>query len=584
MILTDADILNVIVKRPNKKIIEAAATYSAKLMMHIKGVNLDNYIEKINSFEKQDIINIRKKYAVSNKHLFSRINRPKDKVFSAKGGSVFYNIGDTASTALTDMMSNIVFGYTIKQWLKVFWLPAVGYDPMGLVFIEVGPLGNAYPTYKSIADIYEYQPNGRNLEYVVFKIDEKVSKAIQAGLGTQGAVYRVVDDLFDKIVQVSGGTLTTVDTYPNYFGKVPASLISNIYDPIRGFWISDQDDVVELADQYLREGSVKNIFKNYFGYPQAWEYAAECPECQGIGMLEGQTCSYCKGTKIKSRSDPSETLRIPVPQSKEDPVLAPNVKGYITPDIEGWDKMTEELEMVECMMFHTLWGAKQVDPDGKAETATGKYIDAQPVMERLCEYSDGAEMMETFITDLVGMKLIGKGYKGASITYGKRYLIETPDELWKKYQDARDNGAPTAILDDLLNDYLQSRYSANAMELQKQLRFIAVEPSPHITITEMGLFPEFPPDIMLRKIYFQEWKWTKTDQEIIGGTIEALQEEFDTYCQEQQDERDQKMLDKQQAAMEAAAAAGGGNEDDPADPKDPKKPVPGKKAPKKQPS
>lgn len=578
MVLSDADILDIIVKRPNKKVIDEAQKYTAKLMMHIKGINLDAYLEKINAFEKQDIINIRKKYAVSNKHLFSRINRPKDKVFSAKGGSVFYNVGDDATKKLIDNMSNIVFGYTIKQWLKVFWLPALGYDPMGLVFIEVGQLGNAYPTYKSINDIFEYQPNGRNLEYIIFKCDERVTKAIQAGAGTNGAVYRVVDDMFDKIVAVSGNGIITIqqETFPNYFMKVPASLISNIYDPLKGFWISDQDDIVELADQYLREGSVKNIFKNYFGFPQAWEYAADCPECDGTGQLDGQTCSYCKGTRVKSRTDPSETLRLPVPQSKEDPILAPDVKGYITPDIEGWNKMTEELDMVEGMMFHTLWGSKQVDPDGKAETATGKFIDAQPVMERLCEYSDGAEMMETFITDLVGMKLIGKTYKGASITYGKRFLIETPDELWEKYQNARESGAPTAILDDLLNDYLQSRYSANAMELQKQLKFIAIEPSPHLTLADMGLFPQFPPDIMLRKIYFQEWKWTKTDQQIIIGTIEALQAEFDTYCQEQQDERDQKALDKQQAAMEqAAAAAGDPKEDDP-------KPVPGKKVAKKE--
>lgn len=581
MVLSDADILEIIIKRPNKKIIEAATAYTAKLMMHIKGVDLDTYIEKINSFEKQDIINIRKKYAVSNKHLFSRINRPKDKVFSAKGGSVFYNVGDTATKFLTDYMGNIVYGYTIKQWLKVFWLPAVGYDPMGMIFIEVGPLGNAYPTYKSVKDVFEYQPNGRNLDYVIFKIDPRISEAVEDGAGTQASLYRVVDDLFDKIVSVSGNQMTTIqnETYPNYFGKVPATLISNNFDPLRGFWISDQDDVVELADQYLREGSVKNIFKNYFGFPQAWEYAADCPECQGTGVLEGEKCSYCKGTKVKSRTDPSETLRIPVPQTKEDPVLAPNVKGYITPDIEGWDKMNEEQEMLECMMYHTLWGAKQVDPDGKAETATGKYIDAQPVMERLCEYSDATEMMETFITDLVGMKMVGKTYKGASITYGKRYLIETPDELWKKYQDARDSGAPTAILDDLLNDYLQSRYSANAMELQKQLKFVAVEPSPHITITEMGLFPQFPPDIMLKKIYFQEWKWTKTDQQIIGGTIEALQADFDAFCQKLQDDRDAKALEKQQQAMAAAAAAGGNNEGD--DENDPK-PGSGKKSAKKE--
>ena len=60
MIVSDADALRIITDRPHKKKIEAAQEYTRKLLMHVKGVGLDTYIEQIMAFEKEDIIKIRK--------------------------------------------------------------------------------------------------------------------------------------------------------------------------------------------------------------------------------------------------------------------------------------------------------------------------------------------------------------------------------------------------------------------------------------------------------------------------------------------------------------------------------------------
>ena len=457
-------------------------------------------------------------------------------MFSAKGGSSYYNLSEDADRRLREKLKSIVYGYSLKQWLEVFWMPAAAYDPMGLVMIEVDQQGNAYPTYKSVLDVFEIETSGRSVEYVIFKLDNRISE--QQKMGSGEAVYRIVDDVSDRLVKVDNGMLTEVpdQTFPNYFMKVPATIVSNIFDPVKGMFISYDDDIVELADQYLREGSVKNIFKNYFGYPQKWEYQSACPECQGQKVLNGRPCDHCKGTGIKSKSDPSETIRIPVPQDNTQPKLAPELAGYVTPDIEGWNKMTEELELLEDIMFETMWGTHQQDKTDKGgtETATGRFIDTQPVNDRLCKFSDAYEQIETFCVDLIGQFVIGQSYGGASITAGRRYMIETPDEIWLKLENARKNGAPTAALYDLYNDYLQSRYSTNAMEMQKMLKLAKIEPLPFVKYDELSMSKTFPDAILRQKYWFERWMNQKTDPEILFADVAKLQEDFKKFAEEQE--------------------------------------------------
>lgn len=531
MILDNAAAYKVITERPNRKWIDSAQKYTQKLMMHIQGIGLDKYIEKVEAFEKQDLIAIRKKYAVSNQAIFARIHRPMDNVFSAKGGSVYYNLGDTQTQTLKDYLGDIAYGYSLKQWLEVFWMPALGYDPMGLIMVEVDEMDNAYPCYKSIMDVFEMKLRNRKVEYVIFKVAKKVGIASDGGVIDNGTIYRIVDDTTDRLVEVANGYLVDVpgETYTNYFLQVPACIISNIYNPVKGIFASIDDDIVELADQFLREGSVKNIYKNYFGFPMAWGYQADCPDCKGTKVIDGRPCDHCKGTGIRTKRDPSELLQLPVPQSKDEPILAPNVAGYVTPDVAGWDKMTAELELLEDIMFETLWGTR-ISDDAKSETATGRFIDVQPVNARLNKLSNAEEHVEKFVTDLIAGYMFRTAYKGCSVTAGRRYMIETQDKIWEKLTASIKNGAPMAALYDLYNDYLQARYSANAMEMQKMTKLAKIEPLPFVKYEELAKLLSFPDTILRRKFWFESWLNSKSDPDILFGDVKALQADFAAYC------------------------------------------------------
>lgn len=529
MILKEVDIKNILLNRPNKKMITEVQTYTKKLIMHMTGVGLKDYIANIEGFERPGAQEIRLKYTRSNVDLFTRIHRPIDKIFSARGGSSYYNLSDAQTKQFKDILSNVEYGYNIRQWMRAFWKPAYHYDPMGMIFIEIDQQGNAYPTYKSVLDVYDYQLNGRNLDYVVFQTDQKITRT-KKGKEVMARVFRIVDDAFDYLVEWDGLNFKTItkETFPNYFLRVPAVIISDIIDPVRSFYTSPDADIIEVADEVLTEGSVKSIFKKYFGFPQAWAYQSDCPTCKGEGQYEGKTCPDCNGTGEKSKHNVWERIKVPVPD-KDDPKLAPDLAGYITPDIEGWNKMTEELQLLEELMFRTYWGTQQVDDD-KSETATGRFIDVQPVNDRLNSFSDAAEYVEDFVTDLLGQFYFGIGYKGASINYGRRFLIESPDEIWKKYQEARKSGAPNSVLDNLLLEFYQTKYQNDSIEMQKYIKLMKIEPFVHLTTPELDKIA-VPKIDYLKKLYFNEWLSLLNENEILVKDVKTLSDSLTEFVQ-----------------------------------------------------
>jgi hypothetical protein len=524
MILKEVDIKRILKENPNKLLVSAAQAYTRKLLMHMKGIGLENYIERFEGFEKEDVARIRKKYTHSNKDLFARTHRPVDKVYNARGGSVYYNTSneDALRTALRD----VDHGYTVRQWIETFYRPAFHYDPMGLIMGEIDVDGTPYPTYKSVLDVYDYQPNGRNLDYIVFKVDPKIAaRRVKDGAGKQ--YFRVIDDSLDLLVEWNGTSMRTIDRYPNYWGRVPARIISDIFDPTKGMYISPDDDVIEIADEFLNEGSVKSIFKRFFGFPQAWEFQSKCAKCAGAKYIDGKECSSCGGSGVNRSSTVADVIKLPTPTSKDQPVLTPP-KGYITPDVEGWDKMTEELALLEEIIFRTYWGTTvEQQPN---ETATGRFIDVQPVNDRLSKFSTGAEGMETFVTDLVGSILLGQGYAGSSVSYGRRFMIETPDELWVKYQDARVKGAAISLLDDLMQEYLQSKYANDLTMFDIMKKLMRVEPLVHSTIEQVKNLVGESSTLYQQKVLFSAWKSERSEVELMSWKVVQLKQSLAEYA------------------------------------------------------
>jgi hypothetical protein len=542
MILSEQQLKDIILKNPNKALVNAGQEYNKKLRMHFYGERLAGELLTVDGFEKESLRNLRVKYARSNKDLMHRVGRPMDKVFSARGTSIYYNLDEARDKRARALSSDVRSGYSIRKWIENFWKPHYRDDPNGMIFMEIAhnpaPFkargqSYVYPTYKGIGCVYDYLPNGANLEYVAFNVDK--NEKVAESLDPDWIVYRVVDDSMDYYVRrVDDDNIRVLadHSFPNLFNYVPAILNSDIPNPnVDRAMLSVFDEVLELATQFLIKGSIKVTHDFMHGFPKYWEYADDCPKCGGTKFDGGEPCKDCKGTGKKTMSKVSDIKLLAYPQTKEDPLVTPNVAGYVEPSKTYYEIATADLQMLEDLMNYTMWGAMAAPrPTGPAldqskgvptKTATEIVSEIKPQSDRLEPISETAEKRHKFILDAVIRIQIDQNYPGASVNYGKRYMIESPDEIWMKYSEARIKGAATSVLDDLLLEYYEAKYNSDPVKLSIQSKLMKVEPFVHLTALQVG--PLLLTDLdFYRKVYFSEWLATLNDSMILSFSTELL--------------------------------------------------------------
>lgn len=523
--LTTTEVKRILQKRPGAEIVKAAEAMHKKLSVHINGIGLADYLEQINTYEKPEALALRQKYAKSNKDVFERLARPIDKVFASRGGSRYFpTTEERISRQMDVILTDVEHGYSSKKWIETFWKPRYLDDPMGLVYMEIAQ-NETYPTYKSSFDIYDYKLNGRKLDWVVFRTEDKT-------------IFRVVDDQFDALYKMEGDSIRKLpkETYPNYFGYVPAIVISDL--PKAGMidiFVSPFDSVVELADEVLRDGSIRVIYKFKHGFPKSWKYREMCGDCKGTGAIASHTCGTCNGTGKKLDSSVSEVMVLDWP-NQNDPVIAPDVAGYITPDLEYLKYSRDEMEFLDTLMFKTHWGTypSQQRMSGEADTAAAKFMDVQPINDKLNAYADAAEATEKFIIDAIGDFMFNTRYGGVRLHYGRRFMIEGPDVLWRKYEQARKMGAPMATLNQHLTEYYEAKFQSNPIELAKHLKMMRIEPFVHLTVDEA--FKVVGETEFARKLYFAEWCTTVKDLDWITKPDQVLKDELTMFAEERYEE------------------------------------------------
>ncbi len=545
MIATFEQVQSIVKDNPNKSVIERGRQASKKLMLHVHGVGMEEAIRHCDHFASKDVYKVQKEYAVSNVDLFARLLQQEDMVFTARGGSTNFRLPDSDENALNAILDNIEYGMNLRKWVKTFALQAYRCDPMGIIFMEIDEpvidnFGNiieprTYPTYKSINCIHDYQSSGRKLEYVCFRLS--VGEALSFGVideklkgqkkEAESMYYRFVDDAKDLIVVYKEETvrlvteITQKNPIKNIWNKTPAFIVSDLikFDEPRCFF-SPLFYVIELADTFLQDRSIRDLQKKFHGFAKAIEPLLTCGTCMGNKVVNGSDCKDCtppggEPTGFKLKTKVSDVARFPLEIMEGSSFDFKRIFGYITPDIESWEKQDASLQDIEELCEMTYWGTvrmKRPNPGkpGEPITATESISNDAPKEARLNSTADWAEKTETMIAEFIGRYWYRERFKTASIAYGRDYVLKTPEELMKFYQEMRTKGAPDFALDEALEKYYQAKYQNNPTQLAKYLKMLNVEPFPHISIvnakTLITDFTEFN-----AKLYFGEWSDTIPD-------------------------------------------------------------------------
>lgn len=597
-------IKKIILDNPNKDLILDGRAWRKRLMRHLHAVDIKGGLTKDAYFENTDVWASRSENPVSNRDLFARLLQQEDMIFSARGGSSRFSITKDAERTMNSILDDVRYGQSLRKWVKNFALNAYRSDPMGLIFMEVEAMDpdaqnmkepKCYPTYKCIDGIYDYLPNGRSLEYVCFQLsvhevkefgitEVEYNTAVESGQikqdGQKANYFRFVDDQKDIILKRDGNvvSIANIKNNPinNEWGKVPGFIVSDLvqFDNPKCF-ASPIQYLVELADCFFYDRSIRDLQKKYHGFAKAVEPMLKCPTCEGVGMLKGSACPTCtlpgqdSGTGYKLQTKVSDKAMFPLSVMESGSFDVHKIFAYITPDIESWNKQDTSLEKLEDLMYYTYWGASNnqktsgpsgnsVSSDATQETATKTLENLQPKYARLNATADWAEKTENMIANFIGTYWFDTAFKGSSITYSRNYILELPDDILNDYYNARDKGAPQPILKSILDRYIQCLDQGNTLEAEKKRKLINVEPFPFNTVSEVEASKVLPAEMKLCKWYYNEWESTLSPIYVIETDVQTLREELLQYVVDKniffKDDNSQQIADLQKQLSEATSS------------------------------
>lgn len=484
----------------------------------------DVLIENIEKIESKDRQAARRKYSKDIRDMFNRVFKNRYNVFEAAGGSEFIKTDSEAyKSRIEEILSSFKGNKSLEKYLADYAFNLWDIEPNALFFVEyqTTPELKVYPTFKSINDIQNYKSEGQKLEWVLFSPKKKIEN------NTLNVYWRYVDAECDITLLDKDNVLVVVEekSFTHPFKQVPAVIISDnnlVGSEIR---ISPVEQISELAKDYARDKSILTIYKFLNGFPVHWRYVQQCRTCTGTGKTGQSKCSTCDGKGILGRSDVTDMVQITTPR-EGDPVLTPNIAGYVNPSLETWQQYNEDQKIKEELIFYTVWGTKEKQENNR-ETATGRYIDSQPISNELSKYSSNIEYIHNQLAKFV-IRLITNSTDAVLYhkSYGKRFIIESPDTILVKYTEAKEKGDPSIILDRLLNEFIVSKYRSDQLMMSIQLKKSEIEPYIHWDL--MTIKDSFGSKEASKKIMFQEW-WRIADH---SKEINILKNEFKSYIKE----------------------------------------------------
>lgn len=493
---------------------------STELRALVNGEDFNELLLKIEGIEGTALAIARKKYAKDVRSLWTRLNQPRSNVFTASGKEV---INDIKSTTIKDKVTEALFNFKgqkpISKYMSESFFRLRDVDPNGLIFLEYISEEDIYPTYKSITDIHYYESDGQLLDVVIFNPIKR------DGFQT----WRIVDDLTDWTIRQDGLHFTVIEdlTFQHPFGKPPAIVLSDIQDTGSELRISPLWDVVEDAKDYARDKSILTIYKFQTGMPRHYRFEKGCKACQGTGKTgQGEAaveCNTCGGSGNMRRNDVTDITILDMPREGE-PMIAPNPEGFISPDLKTWQQYKDDIKDSEDSMESTMWGTRRLK-ESSNETATGRFIDVQPVENVLNTFSDSAEWAHNMLTDWVVDWAFGSPQEEHNYhtIYGRGYILETADLLLDRYNKSRESGSNNTVLDKELAEYITAKYQNNMPMMDKMKLKASIEPYVHVSLIDTNLI--FGNVEANKKILFPEfWIQVNKDQE-----RDALLKEFDVY-------------------------------------------------------
>jgi hypothetical protein len=492
----------------------------------IDGTNFSTLlIHQIEKIESKSRAVARKKYVKDVRSLFKRVLSNRSNVFESDGGSEEVDISSEAiKKEFIYHMNHFKGGKSVKHYLSSTYLQLWDKDPNGVLFLEyrTGDKQDVYPTYKAIEDLRFYGASGQRIEVIVFEPRKLESGQLEWRVVDKNRDFRIMEtaDVFVENTELS---------FDHPFGVVPGLVISPEKQVGSEQRMSAIDSIIEDAKDYCQLKSVRTIYRYQKGAPIHWRVKSENRVNAGMnrtGNGDKQTDDLQGATDSQ---DVTDIVKVPPPM-QDQPNYLPNIAGYISPDLEFLKHMDESLESSERSMLDTFWGTTNATIEGVEKTATQTNVDVQPITNVLDTIATTVEWVHNFFGNLVANFVYptkNKDEKVFHISYGRRFIIESPDVVLQRYQEALKSSCPATVLDKMLEEWIVSKYKNDPYMQEFLLKKFTLEPYPHWDIQTVNTI--FGVVEALTKAAFEEFWKQKADPKL---TIDKLQEQLNKYTDE----------------------------------------------------
>ena len=446
---------------------------------------------------------------------FGAYTQMLSKVFTARGANQYYEF---SRPELQQDFEQFLEDQKVQERLQNKFQKVSFTGFQGAFVVDLPPVMNGadalpepYWDYIPSKQIHDALLSENKYEYLIIRQSETVN-------GQPAEYYVCLDDAFTHVVaRGSDGQLRYSDerSVAHNLGYVRA------FAPTLQTAKADSDvtrtsilhKALPVAKVYLRDYNVHELDKTFHGFRTMWSYGIPCDyqesakieggcagdaryetvRCDATGHLDyhdgrTRTCPRCLGLKRIVPVGPDKTYVVQIPDSKEQPTITPPA-GFIEKDIKTSIEQREELGVQERQLEQAALGKEGVlNRDTKVETATGKAIDLQPVFDRCTTYGESWKHVLKNVVDTMARLRYDADFRQSAINVGKKYSIETVDELKLRYKLAKEAGYPDSVLFGLLEDIVYTEYADDPMELEYNRLKLYLEPVPTRSTSEVQVW------------------------------------------------------------------------------------------------
>lgn len=350
-----------------------------------------------------------------------------------------------------------------------------------------------YIIFKALEDVHDFQLNGRKVEYIILKFGTVIRQKVdRSGVvrDVETKLFRVIDDSQDVIYEMDEDGMRESEEYeviPNRLGFVPAIQLSDIRetplnDHVKTSHISQ---TMPILQDYLTRHAEHVVSELLHASPLLALKGTKCTyespdgiKCSNGKIWEGgreKNCPVCKGVGATVPKNASEIIIVPE-LDKDGKTYNPSMIGqYITPPVEVLSHQTKELDILEQRAVYSGTGIKAM-VKSNIQTATETILNLKPLEDKISSVLDNIEVVEKFVTDVIGRMVHGDKYKGCEVHYGRRLNVREENIILNEIEQSKRAGLPESEIRLLLQELMATRYRNSNADLERAFMLLDLEP------------------------------------------------------------------------------------------------------------